>query len=231
MGPGRPYILGTVAIEKVMDMISYALLFLMLVLLLPLPLWVSESGYSFTIVAGLVTLGMVFLAYNPLRFALTLERLTSWLPARLREPFLNRIKAGLESLNIIRRRTDLLKLALLSVVIWGTAIWTNALTFRALNLNLTWTAAGLLLIVLQAGISVPSVPGRIGLFQYLCILTLGLFGVSQSESLSYGILLQAIVFLPTTLLSMAGLWLFGWGSSLRGDLSKDISQPAKKMME
>jgi hypothetical protein len=55
--------------------------------------------------------------------------------------------------------------------------------------------------------------------------------VSQSEGLSYGILLQAIVFLPTTLLSMAGLWLFGWGSGLRGDLSKDISQPAKKMME
>jgi uncharacterized protein (TIRG00374 family) len=215
MGPGRTYILGTVAVEKVMDMVAYALLFLLLVVLLPLPGWISESGTSFTVVAALVMLGMVFLAYNPGRFARLLERLTYWLPARVRESFLNRLQAGMESLNIIRRRSDLLKLVVLSVFIWATAVWTNALTFRALDLHLPWTAAALLLAVLQAGISVPSVPGRIGLFQYLCILSLSLFGVSEVVGLSYGILLQAIVFLPTTLLSLAGLWFFGWGSSFK----------------
>jgi uncharacterized membrane protein YbhN (UPF0104 family) len=115
----------------------------------------------------------------------------------------------------MRRRYDLLKLALLSVAIWGTAVWTNLLTFQALGLQLPWTAAAVLLVVLQAGISVPSVPGRIGLFQYLCILSLGLFGVSQSQSLSYGILLQAIVFILPTLLSGAALWVFRW-DDLRG---------------
>jgi hypothetical protein len=116
-------------------------------------------------------------------------------------------------------------------LIWGTAIWTNVLTFRALDLRLPWTAAGLLLAVLQAGISVPSVPGRIGVFQYLCILTLGLFGVSEAAGLSYGILLQAIVFLPTTLLSVAGLWLFGWGRGLQGDLSKNVPKSPENALE
>jgi hypothetical protein len=60
-------------------------------------------------------------------------------------------------------------------------------------------------LVLQAGISMPSVPGRIGLFEYLCVLTLSLFGVSQEEALSYGIVLHALVFLPTILLGVLAL--------------------------
>lgn len=215
LGPGRTFILGTVAIEKVLDMISYALLFLLLVLLLPLPAWISDSGYTFSVVAGLVTLGLILLASNPRLFGRILEWMIRWLPEKLREKMLNRVEAGLQSLSVMHRSYDLLKLALLSVVIWGTAVWTNILTFQALGLQLPWTAAAVLLVVLQAGISVPSVPGRIGLFQYLCILSLGLFGISQSQSLSYGILLQGIVFILPTVFSGAALWVFGW-DDLRG---------------
>jgi uncharacterized membrane protein YbhN (UPF0104 family) len=194
------------------------LLFLLLLLMLPLPNWISDSGYTFTIVAGLVTLGVILLASNPPLFLKILEWTTRWLPERLRLQLLNRTEAGLKSLSVMHRRFDLLKLALLSVLIWCTAVWTNLLTFQALGLQLPWTAAAVLLVVLQAGISVPSVPGRIGLFQYLCILSLGLFGVSQAEGLSYGILLQAIVFIPPTLLSAGALWAFGW-DGLRGRIT------------
>ena len=37
----------------------------------------------------------------------------------------------------------------------------------------------LVLVVLQVGITLPSVPGRIGVFEYLCILSLAVFGVAQ----------------------------------------------------
>jgi uncharacterized protein (TIRG00374 family) len=211
LGPGRIFVLGTVAIEKVLDMVSYALLFLLLVLLLPLPGWINDSGFTFTAVAALVMLGVVILAANPGGFARFLERLTLWLPERIRLQLISRLHAGLESLKVMRQRSDLLKLALLSVLAWASAIWTNQLTFLALDLELPWTAAGVLLVVLQAGITVPSIPGRFGIFQYLCILSLGLFGVSQTAGLSYGILLQAIVFLPPTILSLAFLGSMGWG--------------------
>jgi uncharacterized protein (TIRG00374 family) len=215
MGPGRTYILGTVAIEKVFDMISYALLFLVLVLLLPLPGWISDSGYSFTAVAALVTVGLLILASNPAWFGRLLERAAGLLPERIRHQLLPRFQAGLDSLSVMRRRLDLLKLVLLTVFVWFTATWTNLLIFNALDLRLPWTAAGVLLVVLQAAISVPSVPGRIGVFQYMCILTLGLFGVSETAGLSYGILLQAVIFIPTTLVSVLAFWLFGWGD-MRG---------------
>jgi uncharacterized membrane protein YbhN (UPF0104 family) len=57
-------------------------------------------------------------------------------------------------------------------------------------------------MVLMAGISLPSAPGRIGIFEYSCILALSIFGIRQAQALSYGILLHAVVLLPTTLLGL-----------------------------
>jgi len=71
-------------------------------------------------------------------------------------------------------------------------------------------AALLVLIVLQAGISIPSVPGRIGIFQYLCILTLALFGVGQADGLAYGVLLQAVILIPITLISLVFFAMLGY---------------------
>jgi uncharacterized protein (TIRG00374 family) len=213
MGPGRTYILGTIAIEKVLDMLAYALLFLLLLLILPLPNWINNSGVTFSILTGLVTLVFIFVALNPRWIGEIFEKFTRWMPERFRAPLVQRVQSGLESLMVIRRRSDLLKLAALTLLTWGSAVWTNSLVAQALGLRLPWTAAGIVLIVLQAGISVPSVPGRIGLFQYLCILALALFAVNQVNGLGFGILLQAVIFIPPTLFGLFSLWFLGWGNT------------------
>jgi uncharacterized membrane protein YbhN (UPF0104 family) len=46
------------------------------------------------------------------------------------------------------------------------------------------------------------VPGRIGIFEYICVLTLAVFGISQSAAFAYGILLHSLVFIPPTLLGL-----------------------------
>jgi len=202
MGAGRSYTLGTVALEKVIDMLSYVLLFLFLLLFLPLPAWISESGYTFSLITAGITLGVILIASFPAKFTRMLERALAWLPERTRPQILGRVRAGLGSLEILRDRGGLLVLALLSAAVWGSAVWTNHLAARALGLRLPWTASLTVLILLQAGISLPVVPGRIGLFQYLCILALSFFGVEEGVGLVYGILLQAVVLIPTTLVSL-----------------------------
>ena len=67
----------------------------------------------------------------------------------------------------------------------------------------------LVLVGLQAGISLPAIPGTIGLFEYICILALSVFGVDQSLALSFGLLLHAIVLIPTTLAGIASFWVLG----------------------
>jgi glycosyltransferase 2 family protein len=209
LGPGRTFVLGTVALEKVLDMISYALLFLILLLTFQLPVWIQESGFTLILLAAVLGAGVVALASNPDWFSGLFERLISWLPMRVNQQIQPRIQSGLSSLKVIRKRQDLIKMAFWSAIVWGTAIWTNDLAARALNLDLPLTASLLVLVVLQAGISVPTIPGRIGIFQYLCIISLALFEIAQANALSFGILLQALVLIPTTIMSIGSIWVFG----------------------
>jgi nicotinamide riboside transporter PnuC len=68
-----------------------------------------------------------------------------------------------------------------------------------------WPAI-VLFLVLQVGVAVPSSPGRVGVFQYLTILALGLFGLSKEIGLLAGVLLHLVVFLPIVSLGSWFLW-------------------------
>jgi uncharacterized protein (TIRG00374 family) len=215
---GRTYTLGTVLLEKLLDMLAYVLLFLLLIVLIPLPAWVNDSLYTFALAIVVAAAGVGLAAYRPdwlLRIAK--KFLTwfprRWFPGRLRRFALARIQDGLASLKVLHSRSDLLRLAFWSALVWGTAILNNHLALLALDIHLPWTASLLVLMVLQAGISIPSVPGKIGIFEYSCVLALGVYGVAQAPALSYGILLHAIVLVPSTLLGLVFFWMLGLSAS------------------
>lgn len=212
MGPGRSYVLGTVAVEKVFDLLSYAILFIAALLLIPLPGWIRDSGYTLTGITALITIGLIALALFPHWFLHQLERFSARLPGRLRSITLPRVQSAISSLDVLQKRSEILKLAIWSALVWGTAILTNHLTALALDIHLPLTAALVVLVALQVGIIAPGVPGRIGVFQYICILVLALFQVDNSTGLSYGILLQAIVLVPATLVSLLFMGYMGIGS-------------------
>lgn len=217
---GKVYVLGTVALEKVIEMLSYAVLFLYALAILRLPNWISDSGLAFTALTLLLCGGVLLLAIYPQQLLGLSERLIAWLPEGWRAPTIRRIEAGLASLGVIQRRSELVWLALLTALVWATALLTNLLVFWALGIDLPWHAALVLLLVLQLGITIPTVPGRVGVFQYLCVLALGLYSVPGEISLGYGILLQAVVFLP-----VIGFGLVGAGQLNPADIGFRVSPP------
>jgi hypothetical protein len=123
------------------------------------------------------------------------------------------VDSGLSSLDIFNNQRVLLILAFWSAFVWGTAILNNYLVLLAFNIRLPLTAPLLLLIGLQAGISVSTVPGTIGLFEYICVLALSVFQIDRTFAFSYGILLHSIVFIPSTLLGILSFWLLGLSGS------------------
>jgi hypothetical protein len=133
------------------------------------------------------------------------------------------MQTGIKSLEIIRQRSDLLRLILWTALIWGLAITTNYLTLLAFDIHLPLMVSVLILVALQAGISLPSIPGRIGLFEYICVLTLMVFGIDQEVALSFGLLLHAIVLIPTTFAGMVSFWILGL-SDLRDEFQVAFTQ-------
>ncbi|OGO76276.1 MAG: hypothetical protein A3K41_06920 [Chloroflexi bacterium RIFOXYD12_FULL_57_15] len=110
------------------------------------------------------------------------------------------------SLDVTRRPRLLIGLFGWSLIAWMISALTNYLVFLALELALPVWASLLLLVVLQVGIAVPSSPGRIGVFQYLVILTLSIFAVNKDVALGVGIILYLVVYVPMVLIGGYCLW-------------------------
>ena len=50
--------------------------------------------------------------------------------------------------------------------------------------------------LVNLGTAVPSSPGFVGTYQWLCVSALGLFGVGRAEAFAFRSLLQAAWFVP-----------------------------------
>jgi hypothetical protein len=118
------------------------------------------------------------------------------------------LQAGLDSLNFVRTPKALAWVALLTAGIWGLAFLNIELILQAVRIGAPLAASLLILVALQAGISLPSLPGKVGVFEYVCVLSLAAYGVDRSIGLSYGILLHAVVYLPTLALGLVAVWSF-----------------------
>ena len=227
IGPGRVFTMGTVLLEKLLDMFSYSILFILLILLIRLPAWVSNSAYSFSLVVLVATVAIFFLAYRPGYFVQLGERVLGIMPEKFYQYTANRFRSGVASLGVLQSSAGLFRLAFWLIIVWVSAILTNFLTMRALHIQLPWTASLLVLVILQVGIAIPSVPGRLGIFEYMCILALGVFNVDQATALTYGILLHSLVMLPTLLFGMLFFAMMGLGRN-REALVKNSFQPVDK---
>lgn len=200
------YVLGTIVLEKALDSLMLLLVVLITSIFMPFPSWVKGSSL---VVSG----GMVVL----LTVMTILSRWEGRLPCRVAQAFAPTSWLGRLGVMAAIQRAALslrpLRSFRMNLVLWGWSagnwalmILTNLLMFRAFSLHLPWTAAPLLLAILNIGIIVPSSPGRIGIFHYLCVLTLGLYGVDAALALACGILLHAVVYVPIFLLGAYYLW-------------------------
>jgi uncharacterized protein (TIRG00374 family) len=201
-GPGRVFVLFTVLLEKIPDFIAYVALFAALLLMIPLPGFLGQSGAELAILTVVIAAVVLTITLRRDWLLRGLSPLLRWLPEGMRRQAEQQLNAGLSSLDVLQNQAGLASLVLWTVLIWVAAIGANHLVLLALDLRLPWTAALLVLVALQAGILVPSVPGKIGIFEYICIRALAVYGVGQTEALSYGILLHAVVFLPIIVLGL-----------------------------
>jgi len=211
----KVYVLGTVAVEKVADLLF--LLILLAVLLLhtcpgggcqgmALPEWLADSARGTVLVIAILVPCFVLLAWQRDFTLRMVERTSRFVPSAKREWLVRQTRYGLASLDVVRRPRLLIGLLGWSLIVWILSALTNTLVFLALGLAMPVWASLLLLVVLQVGTAVPSSPGRIGVFQYLVILTLSIFAVDKNVALGYSVVLYLVIYVPIALLGVWGLW-------------------------
>lgn len=101
----------------------------------------------------------------------------------------------------ITGRHQLRLTALLTAVLPIIAATTNLLVLQSFGLPVPAIAAMVLLVVLQIGTAVVSVPGNIGVFHYFTVLTLAAWDVPRPTALATAVVLHIVSLGPKIVLA------------------------------
>ncbi len=194
---------ATIAVERLADVLMLGVAAAALLLAAAaIPLWLRAPGQAL-LVAGAAAAGVVLLlgVRGDLagRWA---DRATRTLPARLEERVRPHVHEALSGLRALRSPRASLALWTLSAAGVALAVATNYLLFVAFGLSLPVIAALFLFVVLVAGNTAVSVPGNLGVFHYLTVLALGVYGVGRDVALAYAIVLYAVALLSKIVLGV-----------------------------
>lgn len=206
---GKAFVLGTVILEKWVDTIAFAFLFLIVLFWIPLPGWLEGSVWGLMSVVMVGSLTLIAAVYYADSLPYFVSAFLNRFPTQIQNWVKTRSARGLSSLQALRATPAWLGTVGWTVVIWVTAVLNNYAGMRALNVQLPLSVAVVLLMGLQVGIVVTASPGALGVFEYICMMTLTFWGVERSLALGVGLVLHLLVYLP---LLVGGFWpLLRWG--------------------
>ncbi|HEX9003654.1 MAG TPA: lysylphosphatidylglycerol synthase domain-containing protein, partial [Blastocatellia bacterium] len=94
----------------------------------------------------------------------------------------------------------------LAVVIWLMDALVAVWVANALNLQLAFPEALVLLAALGLASAAPSTPGYVGVYQFVAVTILAPFGFSRNQSLAYILTFQAVCYVVVLSLGAVGLW-------------------------
>jgi len=205
-GVSKARALSTVLVERVVDVLVVAFLLAALLPFIPVPEWAARPG----LLLGLAVLALagllVALARGRQRATSLVERLlrlSPWLERRGARQLVNALLDGLE---ILRFPGPAALLGVGSILIWSVGIAQFHTALVAFDLQLPITATIFVLSVTALGMTVPSSPGYIGVWEYTIVLALSPFQVEKSLALSYALVLHATVYLTLTAMGLVSLW-------------------------
>jgi glycosyltransferase 2 family protein len=198
--------LATVVMERIIDVFSLLALMALALAIYPFPDWVVQSGYILFAATCALFFILVILkkskSFARLSMALTHRVLPGGLAQRM-DSFLDRFLSGIVPL---RHWRDYITVAFLSIVIWGCYGLIFYFCLHAFGFiqafQLAWYVSLILLVITCVAVIVPSSPGYIGPYHYLCQITLAMFSVPSGPALSYATVVHAITFLPVLLVGL-----------------------------
>jgi uncharacterized protein (TIRG00374 family) len=228
-GISKVYALGTIAAEKLIDIIVLAILMAAMLPFLALPDWLAGRVGPLLLTALAVCIAIAILIGGRNLIMRVVGAGLRLLPAAWGARWRARISAGLDGLNALAAPQAAVAVWGWTVAFWLLAAFTNFVLLLAFDLPPSPLIAFFLLAVLQAGVAVPSTPGKIGVFHYLCIIGLSVFQIPATTGLAYGLVLHALVIGSVSVWAALAFWRRSW--NLRRLAEASQAQPDDLILE
>jgi hypothetical protein len=229
----RPYVIGrregvsktaslaTIVVERIFDLTTLLVCFVVVLLLYPrsFPPALRRAGMAVFVTNVVALAVLVLLHVYTSKVLAVVRRLLSPLPQRVGDRAVRLLGSFAEGLGSLRNGHHLLRIALLSLLMWLTivlSIWATLMSLR-LPQPLPLYASAVLMVVISVGIMLPSAPGYFGPMQWACQMGLGIFGVDPNIGFTYSCLYMVTQYLPVMAL---GFYYMGREELTLGEISR-----------
>ncbi len=203
--------LGTLVVEKTLDLIFFGLTVLFVLPFVILPDFIDRPGPMLFLLPLLLLAVLYLLAYRTELVIRFWRNIIAPLPERPRALLMRLAVAGLEGLAALRNRRLTLVMLLLSLAIAVLSVVLPYALFPALNLPLSLLDAALIHIAVSIAITPPSTPAKIGVFNGAAALMLWQFGLTDETLIAgYAILLYLVVVGPQIALGLIAASRTNW---------------------
>ncbi len=222
---------ASLAVDRIFDATCLLLLMAVATLDPSMPHGQTFAGYAIAkIIGGGATLALVAISGLYLLVFFTEHAIVVW------EWIARKIAPGFEE----RGRRTLLAFAsglavlrdpvkFLSTMGWAIAMWLmNALAFwlgfKAVGIEVSYSAALMLQGLIAIGVAVPALPGFFGVFEKFAQLGLGIYGIDRTLATSWAISYHILTFLPITII---GIYYFVTLGLKLGDMNASSEEVAE----
>jgi glycosyltransferase 2 family protein len=201
--------LGTIVVERLIDMVSFLVLVIALPFVYTGPLresfpWLTEAGVIVAVGTGFVMLVLVVLMVRRDWTDRLLAVTTRVLPPRLGRRIAGFSHSFLDGVEFVKRPDRFLVIGITSVLVWALYVLVTYVAFFAFGLQdrLGLGAAVVLQAISSIGVAIPT-PGATGTYHAFAAQTLTrLFSVDGAVALSYATVTHAAGFIGTTIVGM-----------------------------
>jgi len=213
--------LSTIVVERIADTLTVIVLLLLIIPFIPLPIALVHSALGIGLLTIVAIPVLALIASKRERALAFFDGLVARL-AFLDRAWLRRgVISAVDGLAALGSWRTVIGLGAWSLLIWISAALQFYIVMWAVGLHLPFVAAWAVLCFTTLGMTVPSSPGYIGVFEYFTVLALSLFDMGRSEALGYALVLHAFSYLALLLLGGVAAWIEGYSyARLRGVLAQ-----------
>ena len=199
--------ISTVVVERMIDVLTLVFLLLLLLPFIDVPSWASLPA---------ATLGVAFLFLGGLMLAAVLKRdwviaiveaLPAFLPHRLRARLKDSAHSAIDGLGVLSRPSLLGQVVAWTIIQWLFSASALYCIMMAFDLDVSFDAAVLVLVVVSFGFLIPASPGSIGVYHALSMKVLeSVYSIESSAALSYALVAHLLYYMPPMFLGTFFLW-------------------------
>ncbi|MBN1105926.1 MAG: flippase-like domain-containing protein [Deltaproteobacteria bacterium] len=192
--------LATIVVERILDVFALMGIMVLSILLYPFPGWMKNAGYLMLAGAVALLFFLILLKAAYPRIQPFIGVILRPLPPQVHKKVLDFLEKFIAGIVPLRSGPDYAIVILLSIGIWVLYGLIFHLTLHAFDFfeiyQLPWFAGLIPLVVTTLAIVIPSSPGYVGTYHYLCQVAMAMFGVPAGPALSFGTAVHAVNFLP-----------------------------------